>query len=77
MSGVRYPRGVLLIALAAVVVAAALGWLAMAILKTWRTVKVVAREVAAAGERMATASNSLSTALDTANTGARRPAEPI
>ncbi|MDX6287248.1 MAG: hypothetical protein QOG53_2733 [Frankiales bacterium] len=65
----------LLIALAAVVVAAALVWLAMAILQTWRTVKVVAGDVAAAGERMAIASDSLSTALDTADTSAHRPAE--
>jgi hypothetical protein len=66
---------VLLIALAVAVVLGALVWLGMALLRTWRSIVGFSREVSAAGERVASASDELSAALDTANAGARRPAE--
>jgi hypothetical protein len=53
----------LLAALAGVIVLAALVGLGLAMWRTWQTVKVFGREMAAAGERVAAASDGLNAAM--------------
>jgi hypothetical protein len=53
---------VLLIALAAVIVVSALIWLTLALVRTWKLVRKVGRDIGAAGDRLAGASAGLQTA---------------
>lgn len=55
----RYAASVLLAVLAGVIVAAALGYLGLAVLRTWQSVKTFTEDVSAASARMSDAAAAL------------------